>query len=104
MSMNFRVLPPTIVTKQTMNINGRNYSGAPGVAMDVVDFDAQVLTANGWIFIAPSGPTSARPSPRAGATPGYIAALGSDFWDTTLNKYVVFDGAAWRDPATGNAV
>lgn len=104
MSMNFRVLPPTIATKQTMNINGRIYTGVPGVAMDVPDFDGRVLTANGWIYIAPSGPTSARPSANPNLTPPYTAAIGTDFWDTTLNKYIVFDGATYRDPATGTAV
>lgn len=102
--MLFRVLPPTIATKQTMNINGRNYTGAPGVAMDVPDFDGRVLTANGWVYVAPSGPTSARPSPNPVLTPPYTAAIGTDFYDTSISKYILWDGATWRDPATGNAV
>ncbi|MCW2285691.1 hypothetical protein M2323_001985 [Rhodoblastus acidophilus] len=99
--MNIRMLPPTDVRYQSRTFCGRIYTGAPGVAIDVVDFDAAELSANGWVWIAPSGPTSSRP---AGALGPYPAAPGVHFFDTTLNALIVFDGATWRNPATGTAV
>jgi hypothetical protein len=101
--MNFRMLPPIAVTAQTMTVNGRTYAAAPGSALDVPDFDAGALAANGWIKVAPSGPTSARPTPAATGAP-YIGGVGSHFYDTTLAQLIVFDGATWRNPATGAAV
>ena len=100
----FRMLPPTSVGQQTLVVNGRTYSAAPGVAVDVVAFDAEVLSANNWTKAALSGPTSSRPSPNPNGTPPYIAAPGVHFIDTTIDKVVVFDGATWRDPLTGDAV
>ena len=104
---NYRMMPPAIVaggpiTSQTsMVVNGRSYAGSPGSFFDIPDQDAQVLGANGWVKIAPSGATAARPT----ATSAPVnAAPGVQFWDTTLSKLVVFDGKNWRDPATGNAV
>ena len=79
-------------------------SGAPGAALDVVDFDAAVLAANSWVKIAPSGASASRPSPLANGTPPYLAAPGFHYFDTTISKLIVFDGATWRDPATGSAV
>ena len=103
----YRMLPPTVVagqpvTSQTnMAVNGRTYAGAPGSVADIPDMDAQVLAANGWVKVAASGATAARPT----ATSAPVsAAPGVQFWDTTLSKLVVFDGKNWRDPATGNAV
>jgi hypothetical protein len=80
----FRMLPPTSVAQQIRTVNGRTYSGAPGQAVDIVDFDAEVLTANGWTKVSLSGPTTSRPSPTLGATPPYLAVPGLDFLDTTL--------------------
>jgi hypothetical protein len=97
------MFPPTAVTAQTIAVNGRTYSASPGSALDVPDFDAGALAANGWIKVAPSGPTSARPTPAATRAP-YIAGNGSQFFDTTLTALIVYDGATWRNPATGAAV
>jgi hypothetical protein len=73
----------------------------PGSFLDVMDADAGVLQANGWIYVAPSGPTSARPVGRLGL---YQSAPGSTFWDTTIGKLIISDGQSWRDPVNGNAV
>ena len=104
---NYRMMPPAVVaggpvtSQSSMVVNGRNYSGSPGSVADIPDMDAQVLGANGWIKIAPSGATAARPT----ATSAPVnAAPGTQFWDVTLSKLVVFDGKAWRDPSNGNAV
>jgi hypothetical protein len=94
-------LPPVAVVQQTRIVNGRSYSSTPGNTLDVYDADAQELEANGWIAVAPSGPTSARPTGTLGqytATPGFL------YYDTTISKLVISDGLTWRDPATGNAV
>jgi hypothetical protein len=99
--MNIRLLPPVAAALQTRVVNGRSYSAAPGGVVDVYDADAQELEANGWIAVAPSGPTSARPTGTLGqytATPGFL------YYDTTISKLVIFDGANWRDPSNGSSV
>jgi hypothetical protein len=40
--MKIRMLPPTKTAYQTITSNGRTYTGQPGQAPDVVDFDARV--------------------------------------------------------------
>jgi hypothetical protein len=104
---NHRMMPPAIVaggavtSQQNITVNGRNYSGSPGSVADIPDMDAQVLGANGWVKVASSGTTAQRPT----ATSAPVnAAPGTQYWDVTLSKLVVFDGKNWRDPATGNAV
>ena len=104
---NYRMLPPAIVnggavtSQQTMTVNGRTYSGAPGSVLDVPDMDARVLGANGWVKVGPSGTTAQRPTSTSAPLK---AAPGVHYWDTTLSKMIVFDGITWRDPATGSAV
>jgi len=98
------MLPPTAVSQQNRIANGRAYSGAPGAAVDIVDFDAEVLAANGWIKVALSGPTTARPSATLGVSAPYLAVAGTHYFDSTLGYVIVFDGSAWRNPATGSAV
>lgn len=101
---NFRMLAPTNVGAQNMTNNGRPYSAAPGSVLDVVDADAQVLAAAGWVKVAFSGPTSARPTIGAPSGPYFTAARGTHFLDTTLNALIVFDGATWRSPISGASV
>jgi hypothetical protein len=100
----FRMLPPNSVSIQTRITNGRTYSASPGAAIDVVDCDAEVLSANGWIKVAMSGTTAARPSSNLNGTPPYLATAGFHYFDSTVGKVIVFDGQTWRDPATGNSV
>jgi hypothetical protein len=98
----YRLLPPVAVGSQQRTAYGRSYSGTPGEAFDVASSDAQILTCNGWIFLALSGPTSARPTPTlSGATgaEGVQANPGARFFDTTLNQMIFCDGATWRDAA-----
>jgi hypothetical protein len=92
---NIRLMPAGSGKITTMTVNGRAYSCALGATIDVPDFDAFVLGANGWIQVAPVGTTAQRP-----AKPG----VGNFFHDTTVGKIIIFEGAAWRDPATGTAV
>jgi hypothetical protein len=92
---NIRLMPAGNGKTTTAVVNGRTYSCQLGATLDVVDFDAFVLGANGWIQVAPAGTTAQRP-----AKPG----VGNFFHDTTVGKIIIFEGAAWRDPATGSAV
>jgi hypothetical protein len=92
---NVRLMPPNGVGTTTV-INGRTYTCAGGATLDVPDFDSFSLTASGWVHAAGSvGSTAARP-----ANP----APRQTFHDTTLNLTIVWDGKAWRNPATGAAV
>ena len=101
--MTVRLLPPTDVQKRTLSVNGRTYSSAPGSVADVPDHDAGQLEANGWVRVEESGPTSARPN--FAATPaGALNSAGRRFLDTTVGALIVWDGATWRNPATGAAV
>jgi hypothetical protein len=81
-----RILPPVPLSAQSRTINGRTYSAAPGVALDIFDADASVLQANGWVKVSLSGPTSARPSPNVNGSPPYLAAAGMHYLDTTLTQ------------------
>jgi hypothetical protein len=104
---NFRMLAPAIVagqpvtSQQTMVVNGRTYSAAPGSVLDVPDMDGAVLAANGWIRVAASGTTAQRPTSTSAP---FRAAPEARYWDSTLGKLIFFDGIAWRDPANGSAV
>jgi len=92
---NVRLMPPNGVATTTA-VNGRTYTCAANATIDVPDFDASVLTANGWVKVASAvGATAARPT-----TPH----KNQTFHDTTLNVTIVFDGKVWRNPATGAAV
>jgi len=103
--MTTRVLPPNSVALQTLTVNGRTYTGAPGAVLDVPDQDAAVLTANTWIRVAKSGPTTGRPTVNVdGGSVPLSQSPGYQFLDTTLGYLIVFDGLAWRNPATGAVV
>jgi hypothetical protein len=99
--MNHRLMPPASGALQSITVNGRTYAAAPGAVVDVPDFDSTGLQANGWTLIAPSGPTSARPS---GALGPNAAIASFRFYDTTLGALIFYDGATWRSPVNGNAV
>ena len=99
--MNKRMLPPINISAQTRTVNGRTYTAAPGTFLDVADFDAGMLAANGWIDCGPSGTTAQRPTGTLGQ---YHAGSGSKFFDTTLGLTIMSDGISWRNPNTGNAV
>lgn len=97
--MKHRMLPPVDIRYQVLTVNGRTYTGSSGTIVDVVGFDADMLSANGWIYVCSSGDTSERPTGTLGI---YNANAGSKYFDTTLDKLIVSDGANWRDPATGD--
>lgn len=94
--MNIRVMPPASGTT-SHTVNGRTYSAAVGTTLDVPDFDAQVLMANGWTAVATGGvgTTTQRPVNPSKQT---------QFHDNTLGYVIVYDGKSWRNPATGAVV
>jgi hypothetical protein len=104
---NCRLLPPAVVagqpvtSQQSMVVNGRAYSGAPGSVVDVPDMDGAILAANGWVRVAASGTTAQRPTSTSAP---FRAAPDARYFDTSINKLIVYDGVTWRDPATGSAV
>lgn len=76
----------------SITINGRTYACAANSFVDVPALDAYLMGANGWVLVAGSGTTAQRPS-----TP----FQGTLYHDTTVGLVVVFEGSAWRNPATG---
>jgi hypothetical protein len=102
MHLNKRVLPPPSGATQTMSANGRPYSASPGAVLDVLDIDANIMLANGWVCGIPSGPTTSRPKTRLNAP--YDVGPGFLFVDTTLAAVIIWDGATWRNVITGAAV
>ena len=80
----------------TLMFNGRAYSVAAGSTIDVPNMDAQICAANGWVQIGNgSGTTAQRPA---------LPYVGQLYVDTTLGYMVVFEGTAWRNPATAAVV
>ena len=98
-----RLLPPPSGPFQTITLpSGRVITGTAGVPIDIGEADGGRLEGNGWIRVAWSGPTSNRP-PLLNAQSGYRASKGTQYFDTTINALIEWDGATWRD-ATGSAV
>lgn len=97
-----RLLPPGNATlgQNPITVHGRTYSCALGSTLDVPDFDAAVMRANGWTDsveqAAGTGTTANRPKT------GLVR--GERYIDTTLAIVIQWDGATWRNPVTGAAV
>lgn len=98
-----RMLPPSNIPQRTLTANGRAYSGTPGNVYDVLDADAAVLAANGWIDCGQSCATGSRPS--SGVPPNaYPLFVGAAYIDTSQNVVARWDGATWRNVITGASV
>jgi len=100
-----RMLPPANAAQgpNPCVVNGRLYTCALGATIDVADFDAAVLQANGWTMAtnAGSGTTAQRPAASAASQP---LKRGTTYNDTTVGKVIMWDGATWRDHTSGAAV
>lgn len=93
---NWRMMPPASGSGvNPITVAGRTYSAAIGATLDVPDFDAVGLRANGWTVVGLVGTTAQRPSSLPAGIPTYV--------DTTINKIIVHDGKTFRDH-TGSAV
>lgn len=84
-----RLIPSATAGKLT--VHGRTYDPA-SVAVDAYVQDAGRLEANGWMFLAPSGPTSQRPDSPVGL---YPRIPGFKYWDTTTSHMVIWNGKIW---------
>lgn len=97
---NVRLMTVGNIARAT-KVNGRTYTCAAGGTIDVPDFDAQVMLADGWINASGGavqttvGTTAQRP-----AKP----SKGQAYHDTTLGLTIVHDTVNWRNPATGAVV
>jgi hypothetical protein len=94
---NIRMMPPQGALKgnATLVVKGRSYTCAVGQTLDVPDFDAPVLEANGWVFTALGGvgSTTQRPS---------NPPLKTRYHDTTLSADVLYVGnGIWVHHDTG---
>ena len=94
---NIRVHPPADGLHNSMTVNGRTYTASLGSPIDVPDFDAAILTANGWValIVGGVGSTALRPA---------LPNKGQMFLDTTVGSEIKFDGLVWRNTTTGAAV
>lgn len=104
-----RVLPPPNVQKQTISNGTQTFNATPGSTRDVRVSDANLLQGNGWIGGYPlpwfSGPTTNRPTdPTLAAGEANYLGAGTLYLDTTVGALIVYDGANWRNPATGASV
>ena len=103
--MNIRMMPPASPAQYsltgTMTVNGRSYFAAQGSTLDVPDFDANILEANGWLRLAPVGPTTSRPPADTLANFEQSIGAGYRFIDTTLGAAIVFTGQGWVNAVTG---
>ena len=94
-----RMLPSS--TTKVAKVNGRTNNPSAGTTVDYDNHDASQLSANGWFDVCGNdsvgtGTTAQRP------TTGLVVT--SKYLDSTLGYIIVFDGANWRNPATGAAV
>lgn len=87
-----RVTPP--LNRTAIKVGGNSYTCAYGSTIDVPDFVAQVMEANGW-HAHGADVTAARPK----------AYFNNIFVDTTLGKVIKADAlGAWHDMITGAVV
>ena len=104
--MTYRLIAPVapaIAAMQPLTMpDGTRYAAAvAGTVLDVPDGHVSMLTAAGWVSIAQSGTTAQRPT-RPGAA--LTEAGATRYFDVSLSLLIAFDGATWRNPATGAAV
>ena len=81
----------------SITVNGRTYTCAANGIIDVPAMDAPILAANNWAQVAGSGSTAQRP------TNPFFMQL---YHDTSISggTTIVWEGSAWRNPASGAAV
>jgi hypothetical protein len=89
----------TVNSGDTIVFSGVSIGTAPNpyadVAGDPSSGDAATLASSGFIVVARSGVTAARPS---------SVKPGEHYLDTTLGYLIIWNGSAWINPATGAPV
>ena len=103
----YRMVPgDTIVNPITIPGTNRTYKCAQGAAIDVPDFDYQVLDSVGWVPTHGTGSAGGDVGPTSGRPDRTTVSTGFQFMDTTLNAVVVFAGykTGWVHAVTGAIV
>jgi hypothetical protein len=96
---NFRFTTNAASWPSPVVAQSRTYTVPVTTFVDVPEVDAPALSGNAWVQLLPVGPSSARPDSTQALYPHLRAYI-----DTDINKVVIFDGRAWRDPLTGSTV
>src|SRR5947207_2550010 len=86
-----RVLAPA--GAGVVTFNGRSFDPASS-PLDVLEQDSNTLQANGWAFLGMVGATAQRPTSALGTHPLFV---GVRFYDTTVSKTLLWNGAVWKD-------
>jgi hypothetical protein len=87
-------IPPPPVPAAGSRAYSASQGGVIDVPGDVTGDSATLLNSGYFVLLAQSGATAGRPT---------YPKSGQPFVDTTINKPIWFDGAAWRD-CTGESV
>ncbi len=98
---NMRMTPPDNNTLEPIAVNGRTYKCNVGSTIDVPDFDAGVLEANGWVNTGGPGATVGTTAQRP-----VRPAKGTKHVDTTVGAVVVYLGTTvgWTHSLSGGTV
>jgi len=91
-----RLLIPKASKRVAQVVSGRSYPVPTGPVFDAPETDARALAANGgWMILGQVGTSEQRPA---------FPRQGDRFLDLWLEAEVIFDGAVWRHPFTGEEV
>jgi hypothetical protein len=93
---------PSANAPTTITVNGRTYTCAIGATPIVVpDWDAFVLTANGWLRAAGDGAGTTAQRPAAAPGGASPPRVGFEYYDSTVGANVIWNGKNWINHATG---
>ena len=101
MTMTMRFLSPATGAASRTGPDGATWNMSPGRVLDFDPNMADLMRQYGWHPIGFSGGTTDRPA-ASDTGPNYVKR-GTQFFDISVGKILIFDGATWRDPATGAA-
>lgn len=97
--MKYRLIASAPGSATPLLVNGRTYSRVLGSIHDAPYSDRAAMRANGFTELHGVGTTAERPNvfPATEHSPNN----GALYYDTNVAAMLAFDGAAWRDAATG---
>jgi hypothetical protein len=82
-----------------VKVGGRTFTCAAGSTLDAAEGDSQALEANGWTRTSMEGVYTTAARPVFGPNQDGLSIV-----DSTLGAVIIWDGIAWRNPATGASV
>lgn len=88
---------PGAASPNPITVNGRVYTCAANSTLDVPDFDAAIMEANGWMPATRDGVVTTANRPAA-------PVKGQELVDSTLGKKIRWDGKLWRDVIAGTSI